>query len=132
MHAHKQRIYDTLIAPFPRKEMLSIGNLENYLILPLLGSNFVLSGTIIQIGLPVVFIVIKTPFYELVFHHYVRPLEPALQQVFHDCYISPWLPYFFTSFISQGEGVQVTNDMWIWESKKFARKVHLVEGRESD
>ena len=55
-----------------------------------------------------------------------------MQQVFHDCYISPWLPYFVTSFISEGEGMQVTNDMWIWESKKFARKAHLVPGRESD
>ena len=97
-----------------------------------MGPTFILSATIIQIGLPIVFVIIKSPLYELVFHHYIRPMGPAMQQVFHDCHISPWLPYFVTSFISEGEGMQVTNDMWIWESKRFARKAHLVEGRESD
>ena len=54
--------------------MLSLGNLENDLILPLFGSTFILSATIVQIGLPIVFVIIKSPLYELVFHHYIRPL----------------------------------------------------------
>jgi len=72
------------------------------------------SATIIQVGLGVVFIVLKSPLYELVFHHYIQPQGKANQTVFHDCYISSWVPYCLSSLVSKLEGGQVTNDMYIW------------------
>jgi hypothetical protein len=59
------------------------------------------SATIIQVGLPIVFIVLKSPLYKLVFQHYIRPEGRASQIVFHDCYISSWIPYFMSSIVSQ-------------------------------
>jgi hypothetical protein len=96
----KQRVYKEIIQPFPRKEFLSISNLENEIHIPLLGRWFMFSATIIQCGLGVVFVVLKSPLYELVFHHYIQPHGPADQDVFHDCYISSWVPYFFSSLAS--------------------------------
>ena len=90
------------------------------------------TATIIQVGLGIVFVVLKSPFYEIVFVHYIRPMEANKQQVFHDCYISNYMPYFLTSKITELEGGQVTNDMYIWESKSFARKTFLHEDRDSD
>ena len=89
------------------------------------------SATIIQVGLGIVFIILKAPLYELVFHHYIRPVGRNEQKVYHDCFISPHMPYFISSKMLQGEGQQVTNDMYIWESKSFASKTHLKE-TESD
>jgi hypothetical protein len=70
--------------------------------------------------------------YEIVLHHYIRPQDKSMQNVFHDCFISPYIPYFISSFASQSEGMQVTSDMFVWEGKQFARKAHLMDGRESD
>ena len=84
------------------------------------------SATIIQCGLGIVFIILKGPLFELIFHHYLRPQGKAYQQVYHDCYISPHIPYFISYLASQMEGGQVTNDMYVWSSKKFARKSFLV------
>lgn len=90
------------------------------------------SATIIQCGLGIVFVILKSPLYELVFHHYVQPHGKAYQQVYHDCYISSWIPYFVSTLATQLEGGQVTNDMHIWSAKRFARKAFLMEERESD
>ena len=90
------------------------------------------TATIIQCGLGIVFVVLKAPLYELVFHHYIVPHGKAEQHVFHDCWISWHVPYAFSALVSYLEGGQVTNDMHIWSSKKFARKAFLMEGRESD
>ena len=84
------------------------------------------SATIIQCGLGVVFVILKGPLFELIFHHYIQPRGRTYQQVYHDCYISPHVPYFISSLASQMEGEQVTNDMQVWSAKKFARKAFLV------
>lgn len=97
----KQRVYKEIIEPFPRKEFLSIGNLENEITIPIFGKWYMFSATIIQCGLGIVFVVLKSPIYELVFHHYVQPHGKAFQQVYHDCYISSWVPYFFSSLATQ-------------------------------
>jgi cholesterol 7-desaturase len=128
----KQKIYRELIEPYPRKEILSVGYLDNWIRLPILGEYFMFSATIIQVGLGIVFVILKAPLYELVFHHYIRPIGRNEQQVFHDCFISPWVPRAISSKIVELEGGQVTNDMYIWEAKSFARKTFLNEERDSD
>lgn len=90
------------------------------------------SATIIQVGLGIVFIILKSPLYELVFHHYIRPEGRNQQAVFHDCYISSYIPYFASSKICELEGGQVTNDMYIWEAKSFAKKTFLNDKADSD
>ena len=70
----KQRVYRELIQNYPRKEILSIGNLENWIHIPIAGDFYMFTATIIQVGLGIVFIILKAPLYELVFHHYIRPV----------------------------------------------------------
>jgi hypothetical protein len=87
------------------------------------------SATIIQCGLGIVFVILKSPIYEIILHHYLQPNGRAYQKVYHDIFITPYIPYFISSIASQLEGGQVTNDMWIWQSKKFARKAYIYEDR---
>ena len=47
-------------------------------------------------------------------------------------YASRWLPYWLTAVMLRGEGVQVTNDMYIWDSKKFGHKVFYRQNVEAD
>lgn len=90
------------------------------------------SATIIQVGLGVVFILMKGPLYELVFQHYIRPVGRNKLEVFHECFISNHVPYFSSYKIVQMEGEQVTNDMYIWEGKTFARKLFLNQTKDTD
>lgn len=132
MHEFKQKIWREIVEPYPRKQILSIGNLENWIHLPIFGQWYMFSATIIQVGMSIVFIILKSPLYQLVFHHYIRPQGINKQAVFHDCYISSIVPLFASSKIVELEGGQVTNDMYIWESKSFARKTCLNEKNDSD
>lgn len=114
-----------MIEPYPRKEVLSVGNLENWIHLPLLGEWFLLSGTIVQVGMGTVFIFLKHKYFEYVVHHYVRPEGVNYQIVLHDGYISPWMPYFISSKILEGEGWQVLADQFIWDAKAFTKRTYL-------
>jgi cholesterol 7-dehydrogenase len=97
IHDFKQKIWREIVEPYPNKEILSIGNLENWIHIPVFGQWYMFSATIIQVGLGIVFIILKSPLYELVFHHYIRPQGINKQAVFHDCYISPIVPLFASS-----------------------------------
>ena len=90
------------------------------------------TSTIIQVGLAIVFVILKSPFYELVFHLYIRPDAVNEQIVFHDLYMSSHMPYFVSSMYSLIEGGQVCNDMQLWESKSFPRKMFMKVEQESD
>ena len=99
MSEFKGRVWRELTEPYPNKEVLSIGSLDNWIHIPLLGEWYMFSAVIIQIGLGVVFVVLKSPLYDLVFHHYVVPIGRHQQQVFPDCFISGYVPYFSSSKI---------------------------------
>ena len=52
--------------------------------------------------------------------------------LFHDLFIQSWTPYWYGAFMTWVEGVQVTNDMRIWNNKRFSRKLHYRENVEAD
>ena len=97
---YKQQLYKDLIESYPNKEVLSVGNLENWIGLPFLGEKYMFTSTIIQVGLAIVFVILKSPFYELAFHLYIRPEAVDEQIVFHDLYMSSHMPYFVSSMYS--------------------------------
>jgi hypothetical protein len=66
-----------------------------------MGEWYMFSAIIIQVGLGIVFIILKSPLYELVFHHYIRPEGRNFQVVFHDLYISSYIPYFASSKVCE-------------------------------
>ena len=109
-----------------------MGYIDNYVKLPVFGHMFSFNVTIIQLGCSTVFIFLKSPIFTIVLCHYVVPKEKQRQVVYHDGYTSPWIPYWASALAVKMEGSQVTNDMYIWESKKFARSINFKKGEPAD
>ena len=128
----KQMLWDKFINPFPRKEFISVGYIDNYLKLPFMGYLYQFNVTIIQLGCSTVFIFLKSSIFTLVLVHYVQPKGKAHQVVTHEGYTPSWMPYWVSSLAIKLEGNQVTNDMYIWEAKKFGRNLNFKKGEEAD
>ena len=47
-------------------------------------------------------------------------------------YANSFIPYWLTALALKLEGDQVTNDMFLWESKRFATKMYYRKGVEFD
>lgn len=73
-----------------------------------------MSVSIVQVGLGVVFVFAKSPFYQFILQHYIRPEGRNQQKVFHDIYVNSLLPYLLSSKLVEAEADQVTNDLYIW------------------
>lgn len=70
----KQEIYHKFFEPYPCKNFLSVGYIDNFIKIPLLGYVFMLNITIIQVGSSTVFIFLKSPAFTCVLFHYLRPI----------------------------------------------------------
>lgn len=46
----------------------------------------------------------------------------------HEGYTSSWLPYWASAMAIKLEGDQVTNDMYLWDAKRFGKKVCFKKG----
>ncbi len=109
-----------------------MGYIDNYVKLPIFGHIFAFNVTIIQLGCSTVFIFLKSPVFTIVLCHYVLPKEKYKQIVYHDGYTSSWIPYWASALAVKMEGNQVTNDMYIWDAKKFGRNVNFKKGEKAD
>jgi cholesterol 7-dehydrogenase len=132
MREYKQKLYRDYIEPYPEKKYISIGYLDNYIKVPILGRIFLLNATIFQIGPGCVFIFVKSHYWQIVFKQFLQPRDKAHQYIVHDAITSKWLPYWATAAAAWMESTQVTNDMYIWNGKKFGRKIQLRENEEAD
>lgn len=47
-------------------------------------------------------------------------------------YTNSYIPYFLSALALKLEGDQVTNDMYLWESKKFTTTMYYRKGVEFD
>jgi hypothetical protein len=47
-------------------------------------------------------------------------------------YTNYYIPYWLSALAIKLEADQVTNDMFLWESKKFATKLYYRKGMEYD
>lgn len=47
-------------------------------------------------------------------------------------FASNWLPYWLTAVMLRGQAVQVFNDMYIWDSKKFGHQIYYKKNCEAD
>lgn len=80
--------------------------------------------TILQLGAGIVYIFLCFPTHVIVFFHYIQPKERYKQIVYHDLWTNNYVPYWISAISAKFEGDQVTNDMFVWDSKKFARKMY--------
>ena len=125
-------LYEKYIEPFPEKRFISVGYLDNYVNFPILGPKYQFNVTILQVGCSTVFILLKSPLFTIVLFHYLQPKEKYYNVVYHEGYTSKWLPYWASALGVRMEGSQVTSDMYIWDSKKFGRKIYYKEGDVAD
>lgn len=63
--------------------MLSIGYIDNYLVLPFVQRKYMFNVTIIQQGSGLVYILLTSPLYTIVFFHFLQPKEKFKQLVTH-------------------------------------------------
>lgn len=47
-------------------------------------------------------------------------------------FTSSWVPYWVTSLMLRGEAAQVSNDVAVWDSKKFGHKIKYRKGVDAD
>lgn len=47
-------------------------------------------------------------------------------------YTNSYIPYWLSALAIKLEGDQVTNDMYLWESKQFATKLYYRKGMQYD
>lgn len=79
----KQEVYKNFFEPYPLKQFLSVGYIDNYIKLPLVGHLFMLNITIIQVGSSTVFIFLKSPAFTAILFHYLQPKEKQKIHVNH-------------------------------------------------
>lgn len=128
----KQAIYNNLVKDHKNKDCLSFANIDNYIVLPVLGKFFVFNLTVVQMGPGLVYVFLKTHFFTIVFIQYVQTKEKYKQILYHEMFASKWLPYWLTAFMLRAEAIQVYNDMLVWDAKKFGHKIHYRKDCEAE
>jgi cholesterol 7-dehydrogenase len=68
----KQQIYNNLVKDHKNKEHLSFANIDNFILLPLIGKLFVFNLTVVQMGPGLVYVFLKTHFFTVLFVQYVQ------------------------------------------------------------
>ena len=68
----KQSIYERLVKDHKNKEYLSFANIDNYIVLPIIGKLFVFNLTVIQMGPGLVYVFLKTHFFTVLFVQYIQ------------------------------------------------------------
>lgn len=132
IHDFKNMIYSKLVEKYPQKQFMSVGYIDNYMKVPLLGYVFFVNITIIQIGSSTVFIFLKSPFFTTILYHYLQPKEKARVMVYHDGYSQPWLPYWLSALVLKMDALQVSSDMTIWDTKQFMRSLRFKKEDKAD
>ena len=123
IRAYKQELFHKLVKPMENKQYYSFANVDNYLMLPIIGPLFVFNLTIIQMGPGIVNIYLKTRFFEVFFCQYIQTQSKFHHRLYHEMFASHWLPYWLSSIFLYAEGMQVYYDMNVWNSKKISYKL---------
>ncbi|KAL3870480.1 hypothetical protein ACJMK2_038535 [Sinanodonta woodiana] len=83
-----------------------------------------------QIGPGIVYLDFVSLFGKGVFIHNLTPIEPMVQRLVHNIYVSWTYPTFVAKFFMLGEAIQVERDIMIWNNKKYIDKPMFVKSKE--
>lgn len=72
-----------------------------------------------QVGPSLVYLFLKSPFFETLFFQYSELKAKHEVEVHHEIWTQNWIPYFISAIKLRLEALQVTNDCKIWDNKKF-------------
>lgn len=91
-----------MVKDHKNKEYLSFSNIDNYVILPIIGKLFVFNLTVMQMGPGLVYVFLKSHFFTTLFVQYVQTKEKYKQVLYHEMFASNWLPYVITALMLRG------------------------------
>jgi cholesterol 7-dehydrogenase len=101
------------------KSHIGVIDLDNQI--SILGSTnlhfFCLTG--FQVGPGLVYLFLKSNFFETVLFQHVDSVKKYEHHVYHHIYCCNWNPYWFSALQLRLEAQQVLNDGVIWDNKKF-------------
>ena len=117
-------LYSKYVEPYPDKKFITVAYIDNFLKLPMFGHLLQLNITVIQVGSSTVFIFLKNPIFTTVLLHFLHPKEKYYHTIYQEAHTSKWMPYWLSGLIMKIDSYQVSHDMYLWESKKFARKLY--------
>jgi cholesterol 7-dehydrogenase len=78
-----------------------------------------------QVGPGLVYLFLKSDFFEILFMQYIESKDKFHQNVYHDIYTSKYMPYWFSALLLRLEVLQVLNDGVVWDNKRFGIKPYL-------
>ena len=114
------------------KKYIGVIHLDNHI--SVLGSKstpfFCLTG--FQVGPGLVYLFLKSHFFETILFHHVDTVKKYEQHVYHEIYCSPWNPYWFSALQLRLEVSQVLKDGVIWDNKKFSMSPVYCTTNEAD
>jgi cholesterol 7-dehydrogenase len=85
-----------------------------------------------QVGPGLVYLFLKSKFFEIVLFQYIDTVKKFEQHVYHEIYCSHWNPYWLSALQLRLEAQQVINDGVIWDNKKFGYNPTYVLKNEAD
>lgn len=91
---------------------------------------FDLSVTAQQIGPGVVYLQFESMFGRGVYIQSLTPLEPMVQKLVHNIYVSWTMPVPVAKFYMLGEALQVERDVMIWNNKQYEVRPLFVKSKE--
>jgi cholesterol 7-dehydrogenase len=102
------------------KQYVNVISLSCYLIFFEKHKLFLFNGTGFQVGPGIVYLILKSKFFEMILFQSIVPMAKFCQKVTHKFYTNSYIPYFLSAFfLVYGEAQQFMNDMRIWNHKQF-------------
>jgi len=108
------------------KDHIGVISLENsieILGIPKAYKFFCLTG--FQVGPGLVYLFLKTDFFDLYLMQYIESKDKYIQHVYHEIHTSKYLPYWFSALLLRLEVMQVLNDGVVWDNKRFGISPYL-------
>ena len=114
------------------KEYLNVIELNAHLIFFGKYKFFLFNGTIIQLGPALVYIFLKSKYFQINAFETVTPLSKYYQRLSVTMHTSYYLPYFVSAFLLNGLVEQLINDQVIWDNKLFGSSLAYNLKTEAD
>lgn len=127
----KTRLLDKFLTE-KNKKFVGCLSLDNYISLPGVDSFFFFNATAFQVGSGLVYLFLKSPFFETIFFQHLNSLERYDHIVYHEIYSNNYLPYWVTALMLRLEAGQVINDGLVWDNKKFGHHTYYNLNAEPD
>lgn len=114
------------------KNYVNIIDLDCYMILFKKYKVFLFNGTGFQLGPGMVYMFLKSQYFQINLLQSVTPMSKFYQRISHKMYTSTYFPYWLSASLLYGEVKQLMHDMMIWNNKVFGSSLSYNLKTEAD